>query len=244
MNPACRLNLESKECQEWMNEVCAHCAHLLPGVEEADLWDKWWSDELPTPFKPRVDLMSAYDCHKLRKEVARQVTARADRECDCHAVCPENALRWNTSLVGQQELRSHKKEESRRETSATASSCRCGDPATPPKGRLQASQAAQGVHLLRPDHRPTHTFRSLQAPEAAPNRHHPGMPAAGVLAESGVRQVAIDIDIAIDITQSDGAARRAAIGEKQIGHKISGEGALAKKSKTNSKAAGAVLNRG
>ncbi|EDW97034.1 uncharacterized protein LOC6536750 isoform X2 [Drosophila yakuba] len=80
MNPACRLNLESKECQEWMNEVCAHCAHLLPGVEEADLWDKWWSDELPTPFKPRVDLMSAYDCHKLRKEVARQVTARADRE--------------------------------------------------------------------------------------------------------------------------------------------------------------------
>nr|NP_001163593.1 uncharacterized protein Dmel_CG42505 [Drosophila melanogaster]ACZ94890.1 uncharacterized protein Dmel_CG42504 [Drosophila melanogaster]AGK45237.1 GH04404p3 [Drosophila melanogaster] len=80
MNPACRLNLESKECQEWMNEVCAHCAHLLPGVEEAELWDKWWSDELPAPFKSRVNLMSAYDCHKLRKEVARQVTNSRDQE--------------------------------------------------------------------------------------------------------------------------------------------------------------------
>jgi len=80
MNPACRMNLESRECQDWMNEVCAHCAHLLPSSEEAELWDKWWSDELPAPFKTRVNLMSAYDCHKLRKEVARQVMAHGDGE--------------------------------------------------------------------------------------------------------------------------------------------------------------------
>ncbi|XP_017041237.1 uncharacterized protein LOC108088092 [Drosophila ficusphila] len=80
MNPACRLNLESRECQEWMNEVCAHCAHLLPSAEEADLWDKWWADDLPAPFKSRVGLMSAYDCHRLRKEVARQVEAHGKEE--------------------------------------------------------------------------------------------------------------------------------------------------------------------
>ncbi|XP_017076791.2 LOW QUALITY PROTEIN: uncharacterized protein LOC108111748 [Drosophila eugracilis] len=80
MNPACKLNLDGKECQVWMDEVCAHCAQLLPSVEDADLWDKWWADELPAPFKPRVNLMSAYDCHKLRKEVARQVSLHGDKQ--------------------------------------------------------------------------------------------------------------------------------------------------------------------
>nr|XP_016993161.2 uncharacterized protein LOC108054634 [Drosophila takahashii] len=80
MNPACRVSLEGRECQDWMNEVCAHCAHLLPSSEEAELWDKWWADELPAPFKSHVNLMSAYDCHKLRKEVARQVLAHGDQE--------------------------------------------------------------------------------------------------------------------------------------------------------------------
>uniref|UniRef100_A0A6P4DUJ1 Uncharacterized protein LOC108037204 n=1 Tax=Drosophila rhopaloa TaxID=1041015 RepID=A0A6P4DUJ1_DRORH len=80
MNPACRLNLEGTECQQWMNEVCAHCAQLLPSAEQAELWDKWWADDLPAPFKNRVNLMSAYDCHKLRREVARQVAAHGDQE--------------------------------------------------------------------------------------------------------------------------------------------------------------------
>ncbi|XP_017111093.1 uncharacterized protein LOC108135062 [Drosophila elegans] len=80
MNPACRVSLESTECQEWMNEVCAHCAHLLPSAEQAELWDKWWADDLPAPFKNRVNLMTAYDCHKLRKDVARQVAALGDQE--------------------------------------------------------------------------------------------------------------------------------------------------------------------
>ncbi|KAH8331040.1 hypothetical protein KR067_010777, partial [Drosophila pandora] len=76
MNPACKLSLESPECQDWMSEVCAHCSHLLPDPRQAELWDTWWPDEPAAPFKPRVSLMSAYDCHKLRKEVAREVAKR------------------------------------------------------------------------------------------------------------------------------------------------------------------------
>ncbi|KAH8301315.1 hypothetical protein KR018_008477, partial [Drosophila ironensis] len=73
MNPACKQNLVSSECQEWMNAVCAHCSNLLPDARQAELWDSWWPDEPAGPYKPRVSLMSAFDCHRLRKEVAREV---------------------------------------------------------------------------------------------------------------------------------------------------------------------------
>ncbi|KAH8268553.1 hypothetical protein KR026_008537, partial [Drosophila bipectinata] len=86
MNPACKLSLQSPECQDWMSEVCAHCSHLLPDPRQAELWDTWWPDEPAAPYKPRVSLMSAYDCHKLRKEVAREVTKRENVEDHDHGL--------------------------------------------------------------------------------------------------------------------------------------------------------------
>ncbi|XP_022213627.1 uncharacterized protein LOC111068455 [Drosophila obscura] len=73
MNPACKIDLAGRECQDWMTKVCAHCSSLLPDAEEAVLWDSWWPDELPSPYKSLVNYMSAFDCHKLRREVARLV---------------------------------------------------------------------------------------------------------------------------------------------------------------------------
>ncbi|BFF89911.1 uncharacterized protein DMAD_08555 [Drosophila madeirensis] len=73
MNPACKIDLAGRECQKWMTKVCAHCSSLLPDAEEAALWDRWWPNELPSPYKSLVNYMSAFDCHKLRREVARLV---------------------------------------------------------------------------------------------------------------------------------------------------------------------------
>ncbi|XP_002137795.2 uncharacterized protein [Drosophila pseudoobscura] len=73
MNPACKIDLACRECQDWMTEVCAHCSSLLPDAEESALWDAWWPDEPPSPYKAVVNYMSAFDCHKLRREVGRLV---------------------------------------------------------------------------------------------------------------------------------------------------------------------------
>lgn len=78
MNPACRQNMESRECQEWMNLVSSHCRPLLPNAEQALLWDRWWPDDLTAPYKTWVSTMSAFDCHRLRKVVARQVAAQVE----------------------------------------------------------------------------------------------------------------------------------------------------------------------
>ncbi|KAH8369444.1 hypothetical protein KR009_011245 [Drosophila setifemur] len=94
MNPACRLSLASTECQEWMGEVCAHCSQLLPDARQAALWDSWWPEEPAAPFKPHVSLMSAYDCHKLRKEVARQVAPHGDPEEPKLAVASASHPAW------------------------------------------------------------------------------------------------------------------------------------------------------
>ncbi|KAH8242575.1 hypothetical protein KR032_000150, partial [Drosophila birchii] len=80
MNPACRLNLDSPECQTWMNAVSSHCRSLLPFGEQASLWDSWWPDELPAPYKTWVSTMSAFDCYRVRKEVANQVDGRFQAE--------------------------------------------------------------------------------------------------------------------------------------------------------------------
>lgn len=236
MNPACRLNLESKECQEWMNEVCAHCAHLLPGVEEAELWDKWWSDELPAPFKSRVNLMSAYDCHKLRKEVARQVTNSRDQEwhedegnpvtwtlcqlilliivmvssiiamvCALKVIC-ESQRRWSGRTKCAPPIKV-KQEEKPPPPPA--------DVETPPQ-RTPASQPSSprpSSPLAGP---PTHAHVSVRTSTRSYSRPPPCCRNASRRSRSS-RQL-----VTIAITRSGGAARRMAIGEKQIGHKITG----------------------
>lgn len=100
MNPACKLSLESPECQDWMSEVCAHCSHLLPDPRQAELWDTWWPDEPPAPYKPRISLMSAYDCHKLRKEVAREVAKRENVNEHDHGLGEgDHSVKWTVCRI-------------------------------------------------------------------------------------------------------------------------------------------------
>ncbi|KAH8361851.1 hypothetical protein KR200_003002, partial [Drosophila serrata] len=90
MNPACRLNLDSPECQKWITAVTSHCGSLLPNAEQAALWDTWWPDELPAPYKTWVSTMSSFDCFRVRKEVANQVDGRL------HAQSNSNTALWSS----------------------------------------------------------------------------------------------------------------------------------------------------
>ncbi|KAH8347305.1 hypothetical protein KR059_008686, partial [Drosophila kikkawai] len=98
MNPACRLNLNGPECQKWLTAVSSHCGSLLPKAELASLWDSWWPDELPAPYKAWVSTLSAFDCHKLRKEVANQLDESLQTEANSHSAF-RSFSRWPMALL-------------------------------------------------------------------------------------------------------------------------------------------------
>ncbi|KAH8288834.1 hypothetical protein KR054_010331, partial [Drosophila jambulina] len=98
MNPACRLNLDSLECQTWLTAVGAHCAALLPTAEQASLWDNWWPNELPASYKTWVSTMSAFDCYRLRKEVANLVDGRLQLEVNSHSAM-RSLIHWTIGIV-------------------------------------------------------------------------------------------------------------------------------------------------
>ncbi|KAH8265541.1 hypothetical protein KR038_010169, partial [Drosophila bunnanda] len=98
MNPACRLNLDSPECQTWITAVNSHCGSLLPNAEQASLWDTWWPDELTAPYKTWVSTMSAFDCYRVRKEVATQVDGRLQAQTKSHPTLLRSC-RWTTLFL-------------------------------------------------------------------------------------------------------------------------------------------------
>lgn len=73
MNPICKVDLKRPECQRWMNEVYARCWDLFrtnPPIE----YPTWWLFETPPVYKD-VDQMTAQDCHKLKRQLDREVEA-------------------------------------------------------------------------------------------------------------------------------------------------------------------------
>ncbi|XP_030374742.1 uncharacterized protein LOC115624259 [Scaptodrosophila lebanonensis] len=94
MNPVCKLNIDSSECQHWMGEVCAHCSKLLAN-EDVELWDAWWPNEFP-PYNPVPHFMSAFECHKLKREVARQVDQQVFEASDAYK---RQQFFWQVGMV-------------------------------------------------------------------------------------------------------------------------------------------------
>ncbi|XP_023160325.1 uncharacterized protein LOC111592383 [Drosophila hydei] len=77
MNPSCKQHINSPECQQWMSEVFAHCNRLLAD-NQLEFWDEWWLHEQPLPSYQVPHLMSANQCHKLKKQIQREIAAAAN----------------------------------------------------------------------------------------------------------------------------------------------------------------------
>ncbi|XP_034473097.1 uncharacterized protein LOC117780608 isoform X2 [Drosophila innubila] len=73
MNPICETDINSPECQTWMNKVCAHCRELF-AREATNTWAAWWHDETPVFYKD-VPEMTVYDCSKLKNLLEQEVAA-------------------------------------------------------------------------------------------------------------------------------------------------------------------------
>ncbi|KAM8714652.1 hypothetical protein ACLKA7_001067 [Drosophila subpalustris] len=73
MNPICETDINSTECQTWMNRVCAHCRNLF-AREATNTWAAWWRDETPAFYKD-VPEMTVYDCNKLKHLLELEVAA-------------------------------------------------------------------------------------------------------------------------------------------------------------------------
>lgn len=78
MNPSCKENIDSPECQKWLRQVYAQCTRLL-SEKELEFWNDWWLDK-PPPMLLTYQiphLMTSEDCQKLRKNIAQELTAAA-----------------------------------------------------------------------------------------------------------------------------------------------------------------------
>ncbi|EDW15974.1 uncharacterized protein LOC6574467 [Drosophila mojavensis] len=76
MNPICKENINSAECQQWISEVYAHCDRLLAD-SQLEFWDEWWLNGQPVVSYQVPHLMSASECHTLKKQIEREIAAAA-----------------------------------------------------------------------------------------------------------------------------------------------------------------------
>ncbi|SPP85981.1 stress response protein nst1 [Drosophila guanche] len=85
MNPICRLAIDQPECQQWMDDVFKTCGEIFSRemVESA-----WWQDETPAVYKADLQAMTAYDCHKLKRDLPREVAATESEPS------PDEAFLW------------------------------------------------------------------------------------------------------------------------------------------------------
>ncbi|KAH8312831.1 hypothetical protein KR044_013146, partial [Drosophila immigrans] len=74
MNPSCSANINSEKCQHWMSEALAFCNRLL-FTKQHEFWDDWWLSERPIVYYHLPHLKSVYNCQKLKKDIARQLSA-------------------------------------------------------------------------------------------------------------------------------------------------------------------------
>ncbi|KAL7729697.1 hypothetical protein ACLKA6_014567 [Drosophila palustris] len=99
MHPSCKQNINSTECQKWMSEVLAHCNRLLAD-KQLQFWDDWWLNEHPVAYYHLPHLKSAYDCQKLKKEIAQQLSGAASLNAGANQM-EEDKLEpaWQTALI-------------------------------------------------------------------------------------------------------------------------------------------------
>ncbi|XP_017151217.1 uncharacterized protein LOC108161464 [Drosophila miranda] len=72
MNPICRIDINLPECQKWMDDVYNKCREIFSREVASSAW---WQDETPAIYKENIQAMTAIDCHKLKRDLAREVAA-------------------------------------------------------------------------------------------------------------------------------------------------------------------------
>ncbi|XP_044249570.1 uncharacterized protein [Drosophila takahashii] len=68
MNPICKVDINRPDCQKWMVEAYAKCRDLF----STQSFPSWWLNDTPAVYKD-VRAMTAEDCHRLKRELAREV---------------------------------------------------------------------------------------------------------------------------------------------------------------------------
>ncbi|XP_022226569.1 uncharacterized protein LOC111076858 [Drosophila obscura] len=72
MNPICRIDINRPECQKWMDDVYKKCREIFSREVAASAW---WHDATPAIYKADIHAMTALDCHKLKRDLAKEVAA-------------------------------------------------------------------------------------------------------------------------------------------------------------------------
>lgn len=72
MNPICQVDINRPECQQWMIKVHAKCRDLLSNNAPNE-FSMWWLYDTPAVYKD-LELMTPVDCHKLKRELVRNVS--------------------------------------------------------------------------------------------------------------------------------------------------------------------------
>ncbi|KAI8042343.1 hypothetical protein M5D96_003655 [Drosophila gunungcola] len=70
MNPICKVDINRPECQEWMVKVYGKCRNLFNNMGKLPMW---WLDNAPAAYKVDVEAMTAEDCHRLKRELGKEV---------------------------------------------------------------------------------------------------------------------------------------------------------------------------
>ncbi|XP_068159582.1 uncharacterized protein [Drosophila tropicalis] len=89
------------ECQKWMIDVYNRCSQLFT-LEPVDPFEVWWHDDTPARYKSDVNTMTAYDCHKLKRDLGREVAEVIPRPHLILKNCPLGdivSLLWFLILV-------------------------------------------------------------------------------------------------------------------------------------------------
>lgn len=98
MHPSCKQNINSTECQDWMNKVLSHCSRLLAD-KRFEFWDEWWLNEYPEAYYYLPHLMSALDCQKLGKNTTQQLSTASFDTGTTHMEDDRIEPTWQTALI-------------------------------------------------------------------------------------------------------------------------------------------------
>ncbi|EDW90498.2 uncharacterized protein LOC6529802 [Drosophila yakuba] len=77
MNPICQVDINRPECQKWMVQVYSKCRDLF----KANTLPNWGLDNTPVLYVD-VEAMTVVDCHRLKRELAKEVAKENDEVDD------------------------------------------------------------------------------------------------------------------------------------------------------------------
>ncbi|XP_039481809.1 uncharacterized protein LOC120445441 [Drosophila santomea] len=78
MNPICQVDINRPECQKWMVQAYSKCRDLF----KANILPNWGLDNTPVLYKADVGAMTVVDCHRLKRELAKEVAKENDEVDD------------------------------------------------------------------------------------------------------------------------------------------------------------------